>query len=350
MTSGDSTSKDPASRRRVPRGILIAGVVAIAAIILVFVFVNRGHEATDDAFVDGHIMQISPQVAGQVAEIFVTDNQLVHKGDTLVRLDSRENQAIYDQAVANLASAQAKYAQAQAQASSAEANLSEARAGVEEARATAENAAKELARNQELRKRGVVSQQDLDRSEAIALSSKAVLDSRTKRVLGAESEVTVSTAQVKSAEAQVKLAAAMQESARLRLSFTNITAPEDGRVTRKNVELGNYVQTGSALMALVPENVWIIANFKETQLRHMRPGQSATIKVDAYPFLNLNGKVDSIQAGTGARFSLLPAENATGNYVKVVQRVPVKIVLTDPPKDAPLLAPGMSVIPTVNVK
>lgn len=350
MTSGDSTSKDPAARRRVPRGILIAGVVTIATVILVFVFINRGHESTDDAFVDGHIMQISPQVAGQVAEIFVTDNQLVHKGDILVRLDSRENQAIYDQAVANLASAQAKYAQAQAQASSAEATLSEARAGVEEARATAENAAKELSRNQELRKRGVVAQQDLDRSEATALSSKAILDSRVKRVLGAESDVTVSNAQVKSAEAQVKLAAAMQESARLRLSFTSITAPEDGRVTRKNVELGNYVQTGSALMALVPDNVWIVANFKETQLRHMRPGQSATIKVDAYPFLNLTGKVDSIQAGTGARFSLLPAENATGNYVKVVQRVPVKIVLTNTPKDAPLLAPGMSVIPTVNVK
>ena len=144
-------------------------------------------------------------------------------------------------------------------------------------------------------------------------------------------------------------AQAILDSARLRLSYTKIYAPTDGRVTRKNVEPGSSVQTGATLLAIVPSDTWVVANFKETQLDDMRPGQPVDIHVDAYPSLDLHGRVESIQSGTGSRFSLLPSENATGNFVKVVQRVPVKIFITDLPKDAPELTPGMSVVPTVHV-
>lgn len=338
------------ARRRFPRHLLVIGGIVAVSLIALALFLNRGHESTDDAFVEGHIMQVSPQVAGSILQVHVDDNQRVKAGDLLVELDPRENQAIYDQAKANADSSVAKLGQAEAQLASSKAALQEAQSDVEESRANAENAAKELTRGRELRERGVTSEQDLDRVEATARSSRAALDSKIKKALGTESDVKVNAAAVEAAKAQVELAKAMLDTAKLRLSYTKIYAPEDGRITRKNVEPGNYVQTGAALMAVVPDDVWIVANYKETQLHHMRPGQPVDIRVDAYPSLTVHGKVDSIQAGTGARFSLLPAENATGNYVKVVQRIPVKIAIADWPADGPLLAPGMSVVPTVNVR
>jgi membrane fusion protein, multidrug efflux system len=181
-----------------------------------------------------------------------------------------------------------------------------------------------------------------------ALSSRAAFDGKRQSALSAQSSVKVRAAEVKAAEAQIVQAQAVLASAMLRLSYTRILAPTTGRITRKNVEPGSYVQTGSALFAIVPPDVWVVANFKETQLDQMRPGQPVDVRIDAYPSLDLHGKVESIQSGTGSRFSLLPSENATGNYVKVVQRVPVKILL-DLPKDAPELTPGMSVVPTVHV-
>ncbi len=343
----------PAAPAPKKRGILrpvliIAGIVVVSVIALV-VLSQRGKESTDDAFIEGHVLQISPQVAGAVLHVLVDDNQRVNTGDLLVELDPQENQAIYNQAKANLDSATAKLGQAEAQLASTQAALQEAQSDVEEARATSDNAAKDFTRGQELRERGVTSEQDLDRVDTAARSSKAALDSKIKKALGTESDVKVNAAAVESAKAQVELANALFDTAKLRLSYTKIYAPEAGRVTRKNAEIGNYVQTGTALMAVVPDNVWVVANFKETQLHHMRPGQPVDIRVDAYPSIKAHGKVDSVQAGTGARFSLLPSENATGNYVKVVQRIPVKITLDDWPKDGPLLAPGMSVSPTVDV-
>jgi len=349
-SSAPSTPLSPPARRRIPRHLLIVGGLVAVSLIALVVFLNRGHESTDDAFVEGHVMQVSPQVAGSILKVYVDDNQRVKAGDLLVELDPRDNQATYNQAKANADSAVAKLGQAEAQLASTQAALQEAQSDIEEFRATSENAAKELTRSRELRERGVISEQDLDRVQATARSSQAGLDSKTKKALGTESDVKVNAAAVESAKAQVEMANALLETAKLRLSYTKIYAPEDGRVTRKNVEPGNYVQTGAALMAIVPDEVWIVANYKETQLHHMRPGQDVDIRVDAYPSLKVHGKVDSIQAGTGARFSLLPAENATGNYVKVVQRIPVKISIADWPLDGPLLAPGMSVVPSVNIR
>lgn len=331
------------------RVILVGLTAAMVGGGLAFWLMHRGKESTDDSFIEGHIVQISPQIAERVERVTVEDNQMVRKGDLLVELDAQNELVILETAKANLASAEAKLVQAKAQLQAATADLAQSRANVQEALASADNAGKDLARNRELRASGAIAQREFDTSQMEALSSRAAYEGRVQSQRSAESKVNVAAAEVRAAEASVKQGEALVDSAELRLSYTKIYAPAAGRVTRKNVEPGSYVQTGAALLAIVPPEVWVVANFKETQLDRMRPGQPVDIRVDAYPSLDLHGRVESIQSGTGSRFSLLPAENATGNFVKVVQRVPVKIELTDLPKDAPELAPGMSVIPTVHV-
>jgi membrane fusion protein (multidrug efflux system) len=253
-----------------------------------------GHASTDDAFIEGRIIRISAQVAGQVSRVYVTDNQWVKEGDVLVQIDDREYRALADQAAA------------------------EARA----AEVAAENAAADARRAEELFQRQLISRQAYDAA--------------------------IATARARAAEAEAARKQAVE--AGLKVSYTRLVAPEPGRVTNRTVEEGQYVQVGQSLMAIVPNDLWVIANFKETQLARIRPGQPVEIRVDAYPGLVLHGHVDSIQAGTGARFSLLPPENATGNYVKVVQRVPVKIVFDAPLPEGYALGPGMSVVPTVIVR
>ncbi len=313
-------------------------------------FSGRGIETTDDAFITAHIVQIGPQVPGQILSVGVDDNQYVKKGELLVELDPRDNWAIYHQAAANLASSEAKLVQAQFSLQSSRRNLDQAHEDVEQAAANAENSEADFIRNEDLRNRGVISQRDYDTSKALKLSNHAVLNGRQKKVLGVESNVQMAEASVKAARASVEEARALLESTRLRLSYTKIYAPLDGYVTHKNVEPGNYVSTGTALMALVSKEIWVVANFKETQLSHMRRGQEAEVRIDAYPKLKLRGRVDSIQMGSGSQFSLLPPENATGNFVKVVQRVPVKIVFTHLPFPLPPLGPGMSVKPIIFVQ
>ena len=275
-------------------------IVAAAALAIVGIgygafamFHSFTHETTDDAFIDVHFVSVAPKIAGRVAAVHVDDNQLVKKGDVLVEIDPRDFQIALAQAKANLAKDKATQIQAKA---------NEERA-------------------QDLFTRNVISTQDRDTNIATSESSKAAVEA--------------DQASVEQAEAN--------------LSYTKITAPSDGYVTKQAVTSGDYVQVGQALMSIVPPRVWVIANFKETQLRNMRPGQPVDISVDAYPSLKLRGRVDSIQAGSGAAFSLLPPENATGNYVKVVQRVPVKIVLDERQELQRVLGPGMSVVPTVAV-
>ncbi|MDD5198513.1 MAG: HlyD family secretion protein [Terrimicrobiaceae bacterium] len=348
--SGPPDVLPPAGPARPGRKPLIAGLLAIAIVGGLAVYVaNRGKISTDDAFIEAHIISISPQISERVNRVLVSDNQLVKRGDLLVELDPLNEQVILETARANLASCEAKLVQARAQLAATDADLSEKRADISQAQASADNATKELARSVQLRQSGAIAQREYDNAQAQALSTKAALDSKQQVAFSAESAVKVAAAQVNAADAQVAQAKALLDAARLRLSYTRIEAPETGRVTRKSVEPGSYVQTGAALLAIVPPEVWVVANFKETQLDKVRPGQPVDIKVDAYPSLKFHGRVDSIQSGTGSRFSLLPAENATGNYVKVVQRVPLKIVLDALPKDAPLLSPGMSVVPTIHV-
>jgi membrane fusion protein, multidrug efflux system len=329
----------------------LAMLLAAAVVGLVLWWLEARHwESTDDAFVDAHMVRVGPQVAGRVARVLVDDNQAVKPGDVLLEIDPADLQVRLDQAIATEASAAGSLAQAKAQQAVSQADSEQARAQVGVAAANATNAATQLKRDEPLEARQVISRQQLDNDIANARSTAANLVAAQKRQASAEAQLAVAQSQIEVAEANLKSAQAQVEQARLNLSYTKLMAALAGRIARKNVSPGDYVQVGQNLMALVPFDVWITANFKETQLDLMRVGQPVEIHVDSYPERTFRGHVDSIQPGSGAAFSLLPPENATGNYVKVVQRVPVKIVFDDPPDSNLTLGPGMSVVPSVNVR
>jgi membrane fusion protein (multidrug efflux system) len=247
-------------------------------------------------------------------------------------------------------SAAGKLAQAQAQALVAQATLEQMRAENGGAQANATNATTDFKRYAELARTQTASIQQLDNARALALSSSATLTASAKKIATSEAQIQLATSQIRTAEADVAAAQAQVDQAKLALSYTKVVASEAGRVTQKSVAAGNFVQMGQDLMALVPQQVWVTANFKETQLAKLRVGQSVDIAIDAYPSQHFSGHIASLQAGSGAAFALLPPENATGNYVKVVQRVPVKIVFDQPFDATHVVGPGMSVVPTVRVR
>lgn len=331
---------------------IYGGIAALILLILVVFYYLRfvaPYEDTDDAFIDGYVTLIAPRVAGPVTQLLVTDNQEVKAGDELVDIDPRDYQASLEQAQADLAAAQSQLDSAQAQVQVSESKVTQAHAAVTAAEAENERAAADLKRYQSVESRAV-SKSDFDQAQAQARSSAADLESARSQVKSAEAEVDLSKAGVETANAAVKQAQAKLDQAQLNLSYTKITAPFDGRITARTVQTGNYVSPGQALFALVPRDVWVTANFKETQLTYMQPGDPVEVHIDAYPNKNFKAKVDSLQTGTGARFSLLPPENAVGNYVKVVQRLPVKIVFDEELPTNLDIAPGMSVEPKVKVK
>jgi membrane fusion protein (multidrug efflux system) len=445
--SFDEPAPAPPKKRRLykrPGFIIAAAVILVVAAVfgLRYWIYSRSHESTDDAFVDGRVVQISPKVSGYVAKVYVADNQPVKAGDLIAELDARDFEARLEQARAALNAGEAQQRQAQssveltrantraaqqqaraavqqartgvqtAQAaaasershvsqsasaiSTAQATVRQATAQVTAAEAEAARANADVVRYQALFAKDEISQQRLDEAIAAAQTANAQVEVARQRVAAAQAQVSearsaeaaeaenarrvattiggaqagvgealgrlaqantapqqvaVNEAQVSTAGANIAQLRAAVEAAELELSYTKIYAPEDGRVTRKSVEQGALVQPGQPLLALVTGEIWVTANFKEDQIGKLRPGQSVEINVDAYPDKVFHGQVQSIQAGTGAAFSLLPPENATGNYVKVVQRVPVKIDLD--PKDLDpnhMLAPGMSVVPEVLIK
>jgi membrane fusion protein (multidrug efflux system) len=395
---------------KVKRLLIAGGAVVLAAIVgLVVYFHDR--ESTDDAQVDGHITPMASKVYGRVGQVLVDDNQPVKAGQVLVKIDPRDYQAAVDQAKAALllAESEARSAgvdvprtrenvasgnsSADAQLMGAEADLARAQAtydqartedlawaqaNVEKSRANAELAKADLARYLPLMEKGEISKQQYDAAKANADASASALRADQERVAQAKRGVDVAKAQLdaakarveqakagvetaradvkqvsmKAADAQAKIAKVGQaraslEAAQLNLSYTEITAPVDGVATHKQVEPGQIVQAGQGLLVVVPlQSVWVTANFKETQLKKMKPGQKAEVKVDTYG-KTFSGHVDSIAGATGAVLSLLPPENATGNYVKVVQRIPVKIVLDPIPAEKAVLRPGMNVDATV---
>ncbi len=306
--------------------------------------------STDDAFLAAHVEQVSSQIAARVESVMVRDNESVKPGQLLVKLDDRDLRMAVQQREAKLASAKADVAKAEALELGAQSAAQQAAAQLESAKAKSENSEIELSRSKRLRESGTVAQQDLDTAEKNAVTDRASVVAGEKQIASLQAGVRYATASLEAARASVAEAEANLATAKLNLSYAVITAKQDGRVTVKTVEPGNYVQPGQALMAIVSSHVWVEANYKETQLARLQPGQEAIVYVDAYPDLVLHGHVDSVQAGSGAQFSLLPPENATGNYVKVVQRVPVKIVLDLVEKDIPLLGPGMSVVPEIRVR
>ena len=335
-------------RRRQIRAAAAALVVAMAAGVYYFYFVLP-YESTDDAFVEGHVTAVAAQVPGRVAQLLGHDNQAVNKGDLLLQIDPRDFEARLAQAQANHTAAQSQLEQAKSQFSAAQATAQEAQAGLVAVEAQASYAETNLTRLKTIGVSGV-SQDQIDAAQTqVRATSADVLVARSK-ISAADAQVTLAQANIATAEANIGQSEAAVRQAELNLSYTKVTAPEAGRVTRRVVEQGNYIQPGQSLLAIVPKNIWVVANFKETQLTHMRPGQPAEVEVDAYPQFKFKGHVDSIQNGAGARFSLFPPENATGNYIKVVQRVPVKIVLDETPESGLALGPGMSVVPKVRVK
>jgi membrane fusion protein (multidrug efflux system) len=395
---------------KVRRALILGGTVLVAAVVGLFVYYHN-RETTDDAQVDGHITPMASKVYGRVGQVLVDDNEAVKAGQVLVKIDPRDYQTAVDQAKAALALAesearsagvdvprtrenvasgttsadaqllgsQADLARAQATYEQAQtADLAWAQANVEKSRANAELAKADLARYTPLMQKGEISKQQYDAAKANAEASasalkadqekfaqaqrsvdvaKAQLDAAKARVEQARAGVTSARADVrqvsmKAADAQAKLAKVEQaraalDAAQLNLSYTEITAPVDGVATHKQVEVGQIVQAGQGLLVVVPlKSVWVTANFKETQLRKMKPGQKAQVTVDTYG-KTFSGHVDSIAGATGSVLSLLPPENATGNYVKVVQRIPVKIVLDPIALEKAVLRPGMNVDATV---
>jgi membrane fusion protein, multidrug efflux system len=356
IESPDKSGKEilpppPRQNRRKLKLFLIgaAGLVVLVAVVFYYFLFVAPYESTDDAFIDGYVTLVSPRVPGQVTRLAVTDNQEVKVGDVLVEIDPRDYEAKAAQARADLAAAQSQLNESQAQVKVSEAKVTQAQAAVTAADAENQRATDDLKRYENVESRAI-SKSAFDLAQAQARSAAANLEAACSQTNAAESDVELSEAGVETAKAAVQQAEAKLQQAELNLSYTKIVAPMDGRATARTVQMGNYVQPGQALLALVPKDVWVVANFKETQLTYMKPGQPVELSVDAYPKRKFKGKVDSLQAGTGARFSLLPPENAVGNYIKVVQRVPVKIIFDEELPTNLDIAPGMSVVPTVKIK
>jgi len=343
--------KPPFYKRLIPM-LILSAVVLVAIIVGVLYWLHaRQFEATDDAFIDVHYVTISPNVAATVAAVRVDDNQRVKKGDLLVELDPRDYQVIVDQMTANLLGARERVSEAQVQLNVAKANIAEADAEVAVAQANADNAQRDYQR--------FVSLNPLSRSQEQVDNATASTKTATASVAQAKAKLAASQASEKDSEMAIRIQQAAEKTAeanvrqaQINLGYCTITSPIDGMVTRKNVEAGDYVDKAQPLFSVVPTQVWVTANYKEEQLDLMRVGQDVSITVDAYSGKEFHGKVDSIQNGTGGVFTLLPPENATGNYVKIVQRVPVKIVFNPGELDHAdvLLAPGMSVESKVKVR
>jgi membrane fusion protein (multidrug efflux system) len=400
----------PLTNPKMRRGLLLAAIAVVVAVVALYLYFHN-RESTDDAQVDGHITPVASKIYGRVGRVLVNDNEAVKAGQILVQIDDADYRAAVDQAKAALAlaesearsagvdvprtsenvasgtsSAEAQLAGAQADLMRAQAShdqaqtadLAVAQANIEKSKANAELARADLERYTPLMQKGEISKQQYDAAKANADATSSALVADQQRLAQAQRNIEITRAQLdaakarvdeakagvasahadqkrvamRSADAQGKLAGverarAALEAAQLNLTYCDIVAPVDGVATHKTVEVGQIVQQGQGLLVVVPlQDVWVTANFKETQLRDMKPGQRAYVNVDTYG-KTFTGRVDSIAGATGAVLSLLPPENATGNFVKVVQRIPVKIVLDPIPSNVAILRPGMNVDATV---
>jgi membrane fusion protein, multidrug efflux system len=357
----DGTDENPAEvvearpkRRRIP--VIVVGVLALALAVwgLNRYLYSRHHVSTDNAQIDGHITLIAPRIAAFVTRVLVDDNQHVQAGDTLVVLDDRDLKVRLQQAEADLHEAEAavgsrgRAGQTQAELQATRAEAASAQASVSAAEADYHKAAVDVERYRKLAAQKIVSAQQFDAAEAAAAQAAAKLEAARRQAAAAGSQVSASGAAVRSADARLAAAQAAVSNAGLQLSYAYITAPVAGIVAKRNAEVGALVQVGQTLMSIVPdENVWVTANLKETQLTDVRVGDRAEFTVDAYPGRSFEGRVESLSPATGARFALLPPDNATGNFTKVVQRVPVRIAVDQPAESPVPLRPGMSVDVTI---
>jgi membrane fusion protein, multidrug efflux system len=326
---------------------LIAVLVAGAAAYVYWD--NSSHfESTDDAFIAARQFAIAPKIAGYVVAVPVTDNQHVNKGDVIAKIDQRDYLTALAQAQAQLAGAEAGIHNVDTQIATQDAQISSAQAQVAQAQANSELARVTWGRDQPLVKQGWATAQQGTTDVQNLKAQQSAVDSAQAALKVAQRQIDTLRAQRTSQEASVAQAQAQLDQAKLNLSYTTVTADQPGRVVNLSGAVGQYAQAGTNLSMFVPDEIWVVANYKETQLDRMRPGQPVDLQIDAYPERAFHGHLDSVQPGSGPAFSLLPPENATGNYVKIVQRVPVKLILDNPPTDVSL-GPGMSVVPTARV-
>jgi membrane fusion protein (multidrug efflux system) len=342
--AGHEAATAPAARPHWRSLLALAlGALALIAVAL-YLYVPPLYEvSTDDAYIDAHVVSVGPKVAAYVTALHISDNSAFKAGDLLIQLDPRDFQVAVDSANADVKSAEATAANIDAQLQEQQAVIGQNEAAVEGDRSTLDFAQQELQRYNSLANTGVATVERLQQAQSDIGQRQAALRRDLAALAAARAQVAVLDTQRKQAEAAIDRQKAALAQARLNLSYTKIYATDDGTVANKTVEVGNFVQPGQVLFSAVPTFRYVTANYKETQLTHMQPGQSVDIRVDAYPALRLHGHVDSIQRGTGSEFALLPPENATGNFVKVVQRIPVKIVFDDPPTALQMISPGMSV-------
>lgn len=336
------------THRRIPLWAL--GVAAALALIAAYIYIPPMYVVkTDDAYVQADTVNIVPKVGAYVTAVHVDDNTRFAAGRLLVELDQRDFQVAVASAQADLQSAQAAKANAQEQLGEQAHVIAAAQAAIAGDRATLDFAGQQLTRYSTLATNGAGSAERWQQAQSDIGEKKATMQHDVAALATAQSHVGVLQSQIQQADAMIARQQAALAQARLNLSYTRIYAGSAGTVANKSVQVGDFVQPGQTLFSAVPNRVYVIANFKETQLTHVRPGQPVTVSVDAFPNLTLHGHVDSLQRGTGSNFALLPPENATGNFVKVVQRIPVKIILDGPPDALRSISPGMSVEPTVTV-
>jgi membrane fusion protein, multidrug efflux system len=352
----DGDDKPPLYKRPLFWIILIAVLAVLIIGGTLFWLHKRQYQSTDDAFVDTHVVRLAAQVSGQLTAVAAADNRHVQAGALLATIEADATEASVQQARAQALQADAQIQQSQAQVISARAQRAQAVEQARDPKAQAAKAHADLDRYIRLRQLdpAAVAGTQIDQARQQAQSADAQAAAARKNIANADAQIAVAQKQVKAAQAQKKGAEAQIASAGVNFKHLDIRAPVSGQVVNRSVNVGSYVSAGSQLMAIVPDQIWITANYKETQITLMRIGQPVDIEVDAFPSVHFRGHVDSIQRGAGQAFALLPPQNATGNYVKVVQRVPVRI-LFDAGNGAPdprayAIGPGMSVVPTVKVR
>lgn len=327
MTEAEQTQET--EHKRIKKRKFLVPIAIVAALLTgIYLFHESHFQSTDDAYVEADIIQVTPKVSGHIVESYITDNMHVKEGDLVAKIDDEIYRAKYEQAKANYERALLNQKNAKATLKSVDSQIKLAKTDLERYKA--------------LYKEGAVSKQTLDKAQT---NYDNVLASQTR----AKEDIFSKGENV--ADADLKALKAILDQARLNLEYTNVIAPNTGVVTNRRIEKGSFVSAGGPLFALVPDKIWIVANFKENQVGQMRPGQEVSIKIDAYPHIKFKGKVDSIQRASGAKSSLFPPENAVGSFVKIVQRIPVKIVFDEPIDSTKYnIVSGMSVVPKVKVK
>jgi membrane fusion protein, multidrug efflux system len=352
----EPTKEAPEEASKVKGHHIIAGVLtALVLCIGAFYGIRHirfilAHEDTDDAQVEGHISPVLPRVSGYVSKVLVDDNQHVNAGDLLVQIDSHELDLKVAQTGAALANAVAEVKTSEAFLATAKALAATADANVETAQIRQRKAASDLVRDKKLASTGAITDSQLTDTQAAADTAASQLVASRTETNTSKAQIAVAAARVASSRTLATEKAADLDYAKLQLSYASVTAPISGIVSRKSVEQGQYIEAGQTLLSVASEtDVWVVANFKETQLTRMKPGQNVDFAVDTYPGVIFHGKIESISGATGARFALLPPDNSTGNFVKVTQRIPVKILLAQAPDTDHPLRPGMSVDATVAV-